>query len=235
MSINSLYASPNVNSAMLDYIDAQNNHKANSMVDHLNNADNASSSLNGTQKQSPSQLRKTTSSYGGGINSEIGQAALNRALAELSSETPGKITLSMVYEYRQNLEKEFSLALRLAMAEKGVDTEEEFVLTMDRGGNITVEADNPNTKYLVQQFLKDNPKVCDQFGYIQALSNLEQAQKSHVWQGISNIKAEITANALEHMFSDTLNTGLLDYSALTAKASSGGEKLSFYSGFNFTV
>jgi hypothetical protein len=186
------------------------------------------------------QNQKAHSAYGGGsVSSAIGQAALQRALSEMSS-SDGKITFSQVAEHREQLELEFTVSLRAALLKKGVSLETEFSLSMDANGKIDVLCDDPVAKEIIQKHLADNPKACEQFGYIQALSNLERARQSPasamtVWRDARSATVEFQTQALEAFFGAAMNSGM-DYSSILANFGTGeNSKASFYTGLNFTV
>ena len=119
--------------------------------------------------------------------------------------------------------------------------ETEFSISMNADGAIDVICDDAAAKEKIQKYLADNPKVCEQFGYIQALSNLERARQSPAgsmaaWQEVRNTKAELQTQAVEAFFNAAANTGM-DYSSILANFAGGGESApaSFYTGLNFTV
>lgn len=186
------------------------------------------------------QAKKAQSAYGvgAGMSSDIGQAALNKALSEIKTET-GKVTFKDVEEHRKNLEEEFSATVRLALMEHGVYLDVDFSLTMTADGNIHVKCDDALVREKIEKYLKDNPKVCEQFGYIQALSNLNRARQSSPagLQGGRIAKAGMQAQAMEAFFGEAMNAGM-NYAALMAEFGQGigiTESASFYAGLDFTV
>lgn len=221
-----------------------------SLVDLLNESkQEANSVLNSSVTlESSSQLlssmrsRRAQNAYGGSAASATGQAALNRALSEMQTNG-GKVTFKDIAEHREKLELEFSAQVRVDLAKLGVDLDTEFTLTMTPEGNIQVACDDPLAKETIQKYLSDNPEVCEQFGYIQALSNLERARQSPAgsmaaWQEVGNAKKEYQAQAVELFFSDALSTGM-NYTSLLASfgasSSSTESSTSFYAGLDFTV
>ena len=189
---------------------------------------------------SSAQNKKAQSAYsGGGATTAIGQAALQRALSEMDSSN-GRITFKQIGEHREKLELEFTITLRAELFKLGVPLEAEFSLNMDKDGKIDVLCDDPIIREKIQKFLADNPKICEQFGYIQALSNLERAQQSPAsgtvaWQQVRNSATALQVQALEAFFGAALNSGM-DYAGTLASFGPGaGTKASFYTGLNFTV
>lgn len=193
---------------------------------------------------SSAQSKRAQNAYGGSASSAIGQAALKKALSEMTANG-GAVTFKDVAEYREQLEAEFSVLLRVALAEKGVSLETEFTLNMDSDGKISVNCDDALAKETIQQYLADNPEACEQFGYIQALANLERARQSPAgasaaWQEARNATKEFQAQAIEAFFDAALGSGM-GYSSLLATftaASAGSDtaaSTSFYAGLNFTV
>ena len=186
------------------------------------------------------QSKKAQSAYGGGsASSAVGQAALNRALSEMQTDG-GKVTFKDISAHREKLELEFIANVRSELAKQGVSIDTEFSLEMTSEGKIEVLCDDPVAKEKIQQYLEDNPKICEQFGYIQALSNLERARQSPAgskaaWQEVNNAKAQLQTQALEAFFSDSLSSGM-DYSSILANFGAGeNANASFYTGLNFTV
>lgn len=219
-----------------------------SLVDLLAEAQNESSSIldsSSTLASSERMLesarsKRAQSAYGGGASSAVGQAALQKALSEIGAG--GKVTFQDIALHRDKLETEFSAQVRVDLAALGVDIETEFTLTLNAKGQIEVDCDDALAKEKIQAYLADNPEVCEQFGYIQALANLERARQSPaasaaVWQQVRDAKAEIQTQALEAFFSDATESGM-GFSSLMASfsATSGTEEAaSFYAGLNFTV
>ena len=218
-----------------------------SLVDLLHEAranasllDSSSTLASSNALLSSAQARKAQNAYGGGsASSAIGQAALHRALSEMDS-SGGKITFSQVAAHREKLELEFTVSLRAALAKEGVPLETEFTLSMNADGKIDVLCDDPIAREKIWKYLADNPKACEQFGYIQALSNLERAKQSPAgsmaaWREVRSATAELQTQALEAFFGAAVNSGM-DYSPILASFGPGGNSVaSFYTGLNFKV
>lgn len=190
------------------------------------------------------QNKRAQSAYGGGgVSSTIGQAALKRALSEMGAS--GKVTFSDIADYREQLELEFSATVRVDLAKLGVSLDTEFTLTMSPEGKVGVDCDDPVAKGVIEKYLADNSEVCEQFGYIQALSNLERARQSSAgsqaaWQQIRNDKQALQAQAVEIFFDEALSSGSMSYGSLLASFAPATEgdssaSTSFYAGLNFTV
>jgi len=189
---------------------------------------------------SSAQNKKAQSAYDGNrASSAIGQAALQRALSEMEG-SGGKITFKQIMEHKEKLELEFTVNLYAELFKQGVPLETEFSLSMDKNGKISVLCDDPIMKEKIEKFLADNPKMCEQFGYIQALSNLERAQQSpastmSIWRDVRSSTAELQSQAIEAFFGAAIDSGM-DYSGIMANfAPSGNSKAVFYTGLNFKV
>lgn len=187
--------------------------------------------------------RKAQNAYGNvTVGSSMGQAAINKALSEIGSSTGGKVTFADIIKHREDLETSFSAQVRIDLAERGVSLDTEFTLTMTPEGKIDVSCDDPNAKAAIEEYLAESPEVCEQFGYIQALSNLERARQSPaastaMWQEARSNTSMMQLSALENFFTDATNSGM-NYSSLLASFSGGlgsTENASFYAGLNFTV
>lgn len=191
-----------------------------------------------------SKSSKAQSAYGSvGATSSLGQAAIGRALSEMNIS--GKsVTFKDIAAYREQLEQEFSLSLRADLLGKGVSLDTEFSLTMDANGKVDVNCDDALAKETIRTYLAKNPDACDQFGYIQALSNLERARQSPAgastaWSEFCNSKKACQAQAVEAFFSDAIDSGM-NYASLLASfnpvtGTDASQSTSFYSGLNFTV
>lgn len=188
-------------------------------------------------EQRAKRLSSANSYASGGISSEIGKAALNRALTEMQGKVDGAITFDKIYEYQNYLELKFTVDVKMEMSKRGVDENQEFTIAMNSQGEVSVACDDPRTKELVLEYLKENPSKCDEFGYIQALGNLKRAQQTAVWPGVQVSKAEIVTSAIEAMFDETLNSGVMDFSSLTAKFDglSQSHNVKFYTGLSYSV
>lgn len=202
-----------------------------------------STALGNSNRLLSSRNSRAQNAYGGGgATSSIGQQALNRALSEMGAE--GGVTFKDIANYREQLETEFSLLMRKALAKEGVSLETEFSLTMDANGNVDVNCDDPMAKETIRAFLVENPEVCNQFGYIQALSNLERAGQSPAgvsaaWNDLRSNKKAYQAAAVEAFFSEAMDSGM-NYSSLMANfgAVTGDDSstnTSFYAGLSYTV
>ena len=207
---------------------------------HASLLDSSSTLASSSAMLSSTQNKKAQNAYGGSIaSSHIGQAALQRALSEMDSGG-GKVTFSQVAAHREKLELEFTVSLRAALAEKGVPLETEFSLSMNTDGKIDVLCDDPIAREIIQKYLAATPKACEQFGYIQALSNLERAKQSPAagltaWRDVRSATAELQTQALEAFFDAATNSGM-DYSPILANfGADKNAKADFYTGLNFTV
>ncbi len=219
------------------------------LVDFLSEQEDNDNSLLGTSaaaakaknlinSANTAAAKKANSAYNCGVNSAVGQAALSRAIAEMQSKMDGPITFSKIAQYQKDLEAEFSANVRVALVKAGVDPSVEFTLTLSPEGAIQVDTDDPLAKEAIQKFLKDNPKVCEDFGYIQALANLERARQSSPvtsLQGLRDTKATIQASAVEAFFGQASASGM-NYASVLANFSGDSDSTAkFYAGIDFTV
>ena len=189
---------------------------------------------------SSAQNKKASSAYGGGSAASIvGQAALQRALSEMDG-SGGKITFKQIAEHKEKLELEFTVNLRTALLKEGISLETEFSLSIDKDGKIDILCNDPIARGKIQKYLADSPKACEQFGYIQALSNLERARQSPAsaiaaWRDVRSATAELQTQALEAFLGTAIDSGM-DYSSILANfGAAGNAKAAFYTGLSFKV
>lgn len=185
-----------------------------------------------------SNAKRAQSAYGAGITSSIGQAALKRALAEMGASN-GKVTFDDIAKYQKELESTFSATTRVELAKLGVSPSTEFTLNISPEGKISVACDDQVAKEKIEKYLSDNPKVCEQFGYIQALANLDRAKQSPVgtaagWQALKNTKMTLQAQAVEMFFGAAMDAGM-NFSSTLASFGEDSETASYYTGVDYTV
>lgn len=189
--------------------------------------------------------KKAQAAYGGGgASSTVGQAALKKALAEMGAS--GKVTFKEIAAYQEELEAQFSVTMRLDLMERGVSAETPFTLTMTPQGMVQVECDDPVAKSRIEEYLDENPEMCEQFGYIQALANLDRARQSPIgsreaWEGVRNSKMEMQTQAVEMFFGEAADAGV-NYASLMASFGSRmglmnteESAATFYAGLDFKV
>jgi hypothetical protein len=236
-SISSIYSSANTLSlaAML----SQTAEEQSSILDTSSTAASAQQTID-----TASAAKKAKSAYGLSATSGLGQQALKRALAEMNPyDTP--ITFADIAAYQKELEEDFTMRMRLAMQEEGVAMSIPFTLTMSQDGMIGVQCDDPVAKTKVQGYLDENPDACEQFGYIQALANLDRARQGpasalSAWQNARADMAQMRSEAVETFFSDALSTGM-SYSSLTASFGALDAdgmipgSASYYAGISYTI
>jgi hypothetical protein len=188
------------------------------------------------------QSRKARNAYGGSGATAIGQAAIRRALGEMESDGTGKVTFRDIAAHREKLETVFTLQVRVELAKLGVSTDTDFTLTMTPDGKIQVDCDDAAIKEKIERYLEDHADVCEQFGYIQALANLERARQSPAgnlaaWREVRDAQKAYQFQAVEAFFSEALRSGM-NYSSLVADFSvsaSSEDSAGFYAGLDFTV
>ena len=212
-----------------------------SLVEYLIKREEEATGLDGSNSAAENLLnsvrknKQAQNAYGAGLSSSIGQAALKRALSEMGT-SGGKVTFADIAAYQEQLETTFSAGLRVALAAKGVSPDTEFTLNISSDGVVSVNCDDAVAKEKIEKYLEDNPKVCEQFGYIQALANLDRARQSPaaLRQDMRNTKMELQSSAIEAFFGDALNSGM-NFSSMLASfgADSGGA--SYYTGVDYLV
>ncbi|MDL2317011.1 hypothetical protein LJC59_08070 [Desulfovibrio sp. OttesenSCG-928-A18] len=218
-----------------------------SLVDFLNKKDQAESSILDSSTTmasselllSNSQNKRAQSAYGTGLTSSAGQAALKKALEEMGANER-TVTLSEIRRYREQLEEEFSANLRGELKALGVGEDVEFSVSIDTEGKVKVTCDDALAKEKIERYFVDNPGASEQFGYIQALSNLNRAQRSPAaasqsWSAIANGNNPLSAAHLEAFFCDALGSGMGYSSLLASFGSNASSAASFYTGLDFTV
>lgn len=212
-----------------------------SLVDYLIKREEESTGLDGANTTAENLLnsarksKQAQSAYGAGLSSSTGQAALKRALSEMGV-TGGKVTFSDIAAYQEQLETTFSVGLRVALAEQGVSADTEFTLNIGSDGAISVACDDAVAKAKIEKYLEDNPKVCEQFGYIQALANLDRARQSPaaLRQDMRSMKMELQSSAIEAFFGEALSSGM-NFSSMLASFGSNSSKASYYVGVDYLV
>jgi hypothetical protein len=167
----------------------------------------------------------------------VAQAAIKRALSEMEASSDSAITFAKIVEYQKKLEEEFSLNVRADLFNLGVNPEIPFTMNLSPEGKISVNCDDQQAKAAIEQYLSDNPKVCEEFGYIQALANVERARQSPATLGtaLRNATMELQASAVEAFMNDTLNSGTMDYSGMLAAFGGSEGTAKFYTGLSYKV
>lgn len=167
---------------------------------------------------------------------EIGQAALHRALEEMSDSVPPPITGAKVRQYQKDLEESFAVKVRLDVMKLGVSKETEFSLTQSPEGVIQVNCKDPAAKAVIEEYLQETPKVGETFGYIQALANYDKARQNPMaqqWGELKDLKSQIQTTAIEAFFGEALNS-FASYGSLTAGFGQDGAA-NYFTGLNYTV
>ncbi|WP_027188546.1 hypothetical protein [Desulfovibrio cuneatus] len=167
---------------------------------------------------------------------EIGQAALHRALEEMSDSVPPPITGAKVRQYQKDLEESFAIKVRLDVMKLGVSKETKFSITQSPEGTIQVTCTDPAAKGVIEDYLQENTKVGETFGYIQALANYDKARQNPMaqqWGELKDLKTQIQTTAIETFFGDALNS-FASYSSLTAGFGQDGTA-NYFTGLNYTV
>ena len=194
-------------------------------------ASGANHFLSGNRK-----AQRAQNAYGSaGLSSAVGQAALKRALSEMGA-SGGKVTFADIAAYQKELEAAFSILMRIDLAGLGVSPETEFSLNISSEGVITVNCTDQAARETIEQYLTDNPKACEQFGYIQALANLDRAKQSPaaVRHDLKNARMAMQAEAVENFFGAAMSLGM-KYSPLLASFAANDEFADYYVGVDYTV
>lgn len=192
---------------------------------------NLSSKVNSTTNSAKSKYDQPS------VSSELSQAALKKALAALQEQGEDFISFSKIANYQKELEETLSVTMRMDLFELGVPLETDFTMKLSSDGNISVECNDPAAKAVIEKYLSDNPKVCEQFGYIQALANVERARQSPYTMGeaMSDARAQLQASAVESFMSGALDSGLMNYADMLATFDGSGSSAKFYAGLSFKV
>lgn len=192
---------------------------------------NLSSKVNSTVKNARNQYDQPS------VTSEVAQAALKKALAELQAQGEEFISFSKIANYQKELEENLSLTMRMDLFELGVPLETDFTMKLSADGQISVICDDPAAKQAIEKYLSGNPKVCEQFGYIQALANVERARQSPFTIGTAmrDVQAQLQASAVAAFMSGALDSGLANYVDMMASFDGSSDSVKFYAGLNFKV
>ena len=166
----------------------------------------------------------------------IVQAALKKAMQEISEKEKGRVTFTKIAERRQDLEATFTKSMREGLQKAGLPKDTVFTLSLSTEGNIAVQCDNKDSKAAIEKFLSGNRKLCEDFGYIQALGSVQKADQKAAAFGLASLsksKADIQASSVESFFNTSLQNGFTP-TALNA-AFTEGESAAFYSGVSALV
>ncbi|HEU6436821.1 MAG TPA: hypothetical protein VE028_05165 [Nitratidesulfovibrio sp.] len=138
-------------------------------------------------------------------------AQLSSVLKEIAPNATGKLTFSMVGDYRKQLEEEFSAKVREDLTKLGVDKDVEFrVVTDEKTGGVSVVTNSPD-KAKIEKYFKDNPDMVKKFQKIQTLSNLEKARKA---EGFSpqDLRTRLQMEAMSAWWSeDGASSQIMDF------------------------
>lgn len=136
---------------------------------------------------------------------------LSAVLKEISPNASGKLTFSMVEDYRKDLEEEFSAKVREDLTKLGVDKDVEFrVVTNEKTGGVSVITDSED-KAKIEKYFKDNPDMVKKFQKIQTLSNLEKARKAEGYSA-QDVKTRLQMEAMSAWWSeDGASSQIMDF------------------------
>ncbi|NHZ47772.1 hypothetical protein [Nitratidesulfovibrio liaohensis] len=174
-----------------------------------NSTSSTSSSASGTSSSSSSSASGNTVT---GLSLDY-LSQLSSVLKEISPNATGKLTFSMVEEYRKQMEEEFSAKVREDLTKLGVDKDVEFrVVTDEKTGGVSVITNSPD-KAKIEKYFKDNPDMVKKFQKIQTLSNLEKARKAEGYS-LQDIKTRLQMEAMSAWWSeDGASSQIMDYTA----------------------
>ncbi|MDL2285732.1 hypothetical protein LJB93_03200 [Desulfovibrio sp. OttesenSCG-928-F07] len=182
---------------------------------------------------SVAQRNNVFKSYGANANTGIGQKAMLRAVEELKEQTGGPVTFSMINEYRDQLEKEFTLSVQVGLTLMGVEESDDFRLLATADGEIEILCDDPELKEKIATLLEESEGMKDQFLYIQALGNIQRTQQTlGARSQMMSTKASLGADAMD-IFLNSAATQGTGYSSLLGNFSGGSAQ--YLLGANYTV
>ena len=171
-----------------------------------------------TSSSSTSSSSSGTSSSSSSANTVTGLSLdylsqLSSVLKEIAPNATGKLTFSMVEDYRKQLEEEFSAKVREDLTKLGVDKDVEFrVVTDEKTGGVSVIT-NSADKAKIEKYFKDNPDMVKKFQKIQTLSNLEKARKAEGYSP-QDIKTRLQMEAMSAWWSeDGASSQIMDFTA----------------------
>lgn len=208
MSISSIYSSYGTYGIDLSMKKAQ---------EQAESGSSSSSASSGTSSSSSSTVTGLSLDY---------LSQLSAVLKEISPNASGKLTFSMVEDYRKDLEEEFSSKVRADLTKLGVDEDVEFrVVTNDKTGGVSVITDSED-KAKIEKYFKDNPDMVKKFQKIQTLSNLEKARKAEGYSA-QDVKTRLQMEAMSAWWSeDGASSQIMDFT---------GDQATFLTGLSTRV
>jgi hypothetical protein len=183
-----------------------------------------------------SASQRAKEAYGGaGLASPVVRAAVQRAMQELGARGGDRVTFKEIAQYREEAEEEFSLRVRLELNDLGLPPETAYTLRLSSEGSISVACDDPAARDLINRYLAESPETCEQFGYIQALTNVDKAGRNPaaISASLHEAKASLRASVVEAFSAGALDAGLLDYASILADFQPS--EVRFYTGLSRTV
>lgn len=197
--------------------------------------------LNSTSSQSTAvNLNKTSyASLGnyGAIQSSEGIEAMKKAISEIQGDGNGRVTFKMIQEYCAELEQNFEKGMRAAASLAGVPEDVNFKLVANAKGEVEVQCDDPASKAVLEEVLKEIPALEEEFKYIQALKNAGKAQSSATASqhrlSLEATMAGLQQQAMETFLTEIFSSGEMGYSSLLADF--GSEGTDYFMGANYFV
>ncbi|MCL1915837.1 MAG: hypothetical protein FWG17_03920 [Desulfovibrionaceae bacterium] len=175
------------------------------------------------------------SAYGGNMLSGPGQTAMQRAVQELRETQGGPVTFAMVREYREEMENSFTLLMQASIYALGLEESQDFFLSASQEGRIEVSSSDPILREMVTALLAENPKLGEQFLYIQALGNIEKtSQASTPLMARQSAKANLGMQSVDIFIKAAASQGF-GYSSLLGLYDGSSGDLSYFLGANMTV
>jgi len=160
------------------------------------------------QQNTESARPRRISAYTGGASSlsEI-KSMINAALKGVEPDGNGRVTFAQLEKHREAMEKEFAEKVKADLRELGVAEDIDFRLVADPSSGKVEVVSNHEDKGKVEQYLKDNPEVVEQFKQIQTIANLDRARQ---FNGISraDMKRQIQMEALGNFFMSASSNGM---------------------------
>lgn len=197
--------------------------------------------LNSTNNQSSANnLNKTSyanlGTYGS-IHSAEGIEAMKKAVSEIQADGNGRVTFKMIQQHCAELEQNFEKGMRAAAKLAGVPDDVEFKLVANSKGEVEVQCDDPTSKAILEEVLKEIPALEEEFKYIQALKNADKAQNSATASqhrlSLQATKAGLQQQAMDQFLTDIFSSGEIGYSSLMAEF--GLEDTNYFMGANYFV
>lgn len=173
--------------------------------------------------------------YGGNAWSGPGVEAMRQAVTDLQASGSGPVTFAMLEAYQAELEEEFTALMQAGLYMRGLEESEDFQLLATPEGQISVSSRDEALKKEVEAMLEENPKLVDQFLYIQALGNIERTRRLTPPALLNQeARAGLSAQAVDIFAQAAAGQGM-GYSPLLGNYSAEEGAMQFLLGANLVV